>query len=236
MSERPRDDESTGRDDPGTDDPSAYGPSAYEPIDGTPDPDDVWDDRPAAAKRKREEQESQQAWGSWRQDREANRRKVLRSLVGLVVSVTGAALLAYGCSVLRGPQQVRLADEVSGYLLEPPSEQTQRLAGQFEAAGATGPAAGIYRASPDGRGDVLFVAGFGVDLPVEVLGGLLPPTTTGDARLEGRGGTLTCGATADGSRCLWKGAEIVGGTSAVGVAPEVLEQVTRDLRAGAISS
>jgi hypothetical protein len=68
-----------------------------------------------------------------------------------------------------------------------------------------------------------------------VLASLLPRTSH-DAPFEGRGGTLTCGPTSDGSRCLWKGAEIVGGTVGKGLTPEALERITRDLRAGAVRS
>lgn len=181
--------------------------------------------------RVRKEKEARQALGSWRQDREANRRKVLRSLVGLVVIVLATTLLAYGCSVLRGPAHVHLADEVSGFVLQPAAPDEESLRGRFEAAGAVGPAAGTYR----GTSDVLVVAGYGSDLPVEVLGTLLP-STSDDAAYEGRGGTITCGPTADGSRCLWKGSDIVGGTVGKGLTPEALERITRDLRAGAVRS
>jgi hypothetical protein len=198
-----------------------------EPID---ERDDGSGD-PELDPRVRKEKEATKALGSWRQDREANRRKVLRSLVGLVVIVLATTFLAYGCSLLRGPAQVHLADEFSGYTLLPATPSEESLRGRFEAAGAIGPAVGTYR----GTSDVLLVAGFGSDLPVEVLGSLLP-STSNDAPFEGRGGTLTCGPTSDGSRCLWKGAEIVGGTVGKGLTPEALERITRDLRAGAVRS
>jgi hypothetical protein len=206
-----------------------------EPVTALPPDDDAeLDDGsgdPELDPRVRKEAEARHALGSWRQDREANRRKVLRSLIGLVVIVLASALLAYGCSVLRGPAQVHLADEVSGFVLLPAGPQEESLRGRFEAAGAIGPAAGTYR----GTSDVLVIAGFGSDLPVEVLGSLLPDTSD-EAPYEGRGGTLTCGPTADGSRCLWKGAEIVGGTVAKGLPPQALADITRDLRAGAVRS
>jgi hypothetical protein len=186
----------------------------------------------AAAARKRKDEENVRAWGSWRQDRELNRRKVLRSLVGLVVAAVLCGLLAYGCSILRGPQQIRLAPEVSGFVLQPPDPATQELAGRFEAAGAVGPAAGVYR----GTDDVTLLAGYGAPLPVQVLDPLLPASTGDDVRYEGRGGTLTCGPTATGSRCVWKGAEVLGGTFADRIPPEALQTITRDLRAGAIRS
>ncbi len=190
-------------------------------LDGSGDPD--------LDPRVRKEKEARQALGSWRQDREANRRKVLRSLVGLVVIVFATAFVAYGCSVLRGPAQVHLADQSGGFVLQPASPQETSLRGQFEAAGAVGPAAGTYR----GTSDVLVVAGYGSKLPVEVLGSLLP-STSDDAAFEGRGGTITCGPTTDGSRCLWKGSEILGGTVGKGLTPQALAAITRDLRAGAV--
>ncbi|HSP36501.1 MAG TPA: hypothetical protein VLR26_01980 [Frankiaceae bacterium] len=180
----------------------------------------------------RKVEETKRAWGSWTQDREQNRRKVLRALVGLVVVTVLTGLLAYGCDVLRGPPQVRLNDQVAGYVLQPPTSETEQLAGRFEAAGATGPSARYYR----GPNLVLFVAGFSTELPVDVVAQLLPPSVSGDIDYEGRGGSLTCGATADGSRCLWKSSSIVGGTSAKGVPPDALEKVTRELRAGALRS
>ena len=192
------------------------------------EPEDV--DAAERARRDREEQ-GRLAWGSWRQDRALNRRKVLRSLVGLLVAVVLTGLLAYGCSLVRGPRHVRLNPVVSGLTLQPSTPDTQQLQGRFEAAGATGPAAGYYRGP---NGDVLFVAGYSTELPPDVLSSLLPPVTGSDLEYEGRGGPLNCGATANGSRCVWKSSDMVGGTAATGVAPNVLEQVTRDLRGGAI--
>jgi hypothetical protein len=181
--------------------------------------------------RRKTEEELRRAWGSWRQDRVANRRKVLRSLVWLVVIVVLTSLLAYGCDLLRGPPQVRLNAAVAGLTLQPPTGETERLRGQFEAAGAVGPAAGHYRGAET---DILLVAGIGKELPSGVLSELLPPVTGSDLEYEGRGGALNCGATAEGSRCVWKNGEIVGGTAASRLAPDVLERFTRDLRAGAL--
>lgn len=218
MSERPIDD---------GEQPDAVDHHARDPRELTAD---ELDELEMAAARRKFEQEQRQAWGKWRQDRELNRRKVLRSLIGLVVGAVLAGLLAYGCDAIKGPRHVGLAHEVGGYVLQPPTPDTQRVAGQLEAAGATGPAAGIYR----GPQDVLFVAGYSTDVPVDVVEQLLPPAVGADNDYQGRGGPLTCGATADGSRCVWKSSDIVGGTSARGVPPDQLEKITRDLRAGAI--
>lgn len=182
------------------------------------------------AARRKFQREQRAAWGSWKQDRELNRRKVKRSLVSLVVVAVLAGLLAYGCDALRGPRQVRFADTVSGYRLEPPTPQTDQLAGQLQADGAIGPAARYYR----GPGEVLLIAGYTTDIPTDVVGGLLPPVTGADNDYSGHGGPLTCGATAQGSRCVWKSSDLVGGTSASGMPPEALEKITRELRANAI--
>lgn len=191
-----------------------------------------------AAARRKFEREQRQAWGKWRQDRELNRRKVLRSLIGLVIGAVLAGFLAYGCNAIRGPRQVELADKVDDYLLQPPTAATQQLSGQFEAAGATGPAAGTYRGPsgvPNGGPiDVVFVAGYSTEIPLEVVEQLLPPVTGNDNEYREDGPPLTCGATADGSRCAWTGSDLVGGTSARGIAPEQLEKITRLLRAKAI--
>ena len=204
------------------DDDAGLDPSdELDELDGSGDPD--------LDPRMRKESEERKALGSWRQDREANRRKVLRSLVGLVVIVLATAFVAYGCSVLRGPAQVRPRQRVGRLRPAAGHPSGGGLRGQFEAAGAVGPAAGTYR----GTSDVLLVAGYGSKLPVEVLGSLLP-STSDDAAFEGRGGTITCGPTTDGSRCLWKGAEIVGGTVGKGLPPVALAAITRDLRAGAV--
>jgi hypothetical protein len=189
-------------------------------------------ENPAVAKRKRIEAEKRAAWGSWKQDREANRRKVLRSLVSLVVVALLTGFVAYGCDLLRGPRQLRLNDQVDGYVLQPPTAETEQLAGQFEAAGAVGPAARYYA----GPHQVLFVAGYSTELPTDVISSLLPPVVSGDSEYSGRGGPLNCGATADGSRCVWKSSDVVGATSAKGVSPTELEKTTRNLRAGAIKS
>jgi hypothetical protein len=183
-----------------------------------------------AAARRKFEQEQRQAWGKWRQDRELNRRKVMRSLVGLVIGAVLAGLLAYGCDAIRGPRQVELADKVDDYVLQPPSAATQQLSGQFEAAGATGPAAGTYR----GPNEVVFVAGYSTEIPLEVVEQLLPPVTGADNEYRNDGPAQTCGATADGSRCAWTSGDLVGGTTARGIPPEQLEKITRVLRAKAV--
>jgi hypothetical protein len=170
--------------------------------------------------------------GSWKQDREANRRKVLRSLVSLVVVALLTAFVAYGCDLLRGPRQVRLAEKVDGYVLQPSTAETEHLAGQFEAAGATGPAARYY----SGPHQVLFIAGYSTEIPADVLSSLLPTVVADEIEYKGRGGPLNCGTTADGSRCVWKSSDVVGGTSAKGVPVAELEKTTRDLRAGALGS
>jgi hypothetical protein len=177
------------------------------------------------------EREQRAAWGSWRQDREQNRKKVLRSLFGLLIGSVLAGFVAYGCSVFRAPQQVRFADTVSGYQLQPSTPDNEQLAGQLQAAGAVGPAARYYRG---GSGEVLLIAGYSTQIPTDVVSSLLPPVTADDNDLSGRGGPLNCGATAEGSRCVWKSTDLVGGTSARGMAPAALEKITRDLRAGAI--
>lgn len=202
---------------------------------GNSDPDDDWDpdawdpDAPDP-REKREAEDLHNAWGSWRPDRAANRRKTLRALVGLVVVSVTAGLFAYGCDLLRGPPQVRLNTEVGGYVLQPPTAETESLRGRFEASGAIGPAAAYYR----GPTDVLFLAGFGTELPTDVVDELLPPGIGADAEFDGRGGPLVCGPTIGGSRCLWKSGDVVGGTSGAGLPPDQLERITRDLRAGAL--
>jgi hypothetical protein len=200
----------------------------FEP--GLEDDEDPDYENPAVAKRKRIEAEKRAAWGSWKQDREANRRKVLRSLVSLVVVALLTGFVAYGCDLLRGPRQVRLNDQVADYVLQAPTSETEQLAGRFEAAGAVGPAARYY----SGPHQVLFVAGYSTELPTDVLSSLLPAVVSGELVYTGRGGPLDCGATADGSRCVWKSSDVVGGTSAKGVSPTELEKTTRDLRAGAL--
>lgn len=199
---------------------------------GFEDDEDPNYENPAVVKRKRIEDEKRAAWGSWKQDREANRRKVLRSLVWLVVVALLTAFVAYGCDLLRGPRQVRLNDHVAGYVLQPPTAENEQLAGQFEAAGAVGPTARYYT----GPNQVLFVAGYSTQLPTDIISSLLPPVVSGDIDYTGRGGPLNCGATAEGSRCVWKSGDIVGGTSAKGVPPAELENTTRDLRAGAFKA
>jgi hypothetical protein len=202
-----------------------------EPRPGEPEPEEFsLDELEMDAARRKFERQQREAWGTWRQDREQNRRKVLRSLIGLLIGSVLAGVLAYGCSALRAPREVRFADSVSGFELQPATSETDRLAGQLEAAGATGPEARYYR----GTDEVLLLAGYSTDLPTDVVASLLPPVTTGDNEYQGRGGPLECGATADGSRCVWKSTDLVGGTSARGMAPDTLEKVTRDLRAGAI--
>jgi hypothetical protein len=196
-----------------------------------PDPDEETELDPAAVKRRRNVEQERRALGSWRQDREMNRRKVLRSLVWLAIIVVLTSFLAYGCSQLRGPRQLELNPSVGTFALLAPTNETEQLRGQFEAAGATGPTAGRYR---NGATEVLLAVGVGTDLPTVVLGSLLPPVTGGESETPGRGGPVACGATATGSRCLWKSGDIVGGTSANGVSPEVLDGLTRDLRAGAV--
>jgi hypothetical protein len=185
---------------------------------------------PDEARRQREQEQERLAWGSWRQDRELNRRKVLRALVGLVVVIVASALLAYGCDAVRGPQQLKLEPSVAGLSLQPPTDETEQLRGSFEAAGAVGPAAGRYT---DGRTSTLFVVGIGQEIPITVLSGLLPASTA-DLDYDGPGGPVTCGPTADGSRCLWKNGDLVGGTAARGTPPEALAALTRELRGGAV--
>jgi hypothetical protein len=208
--------------------------SGEPPADGT-DAGEEFDDwgepLPSPRRRQQDEEQAKLAWGSWRQDRELNRRKVLRALVGLVVVSVLAGVVAYGCSILRGPPQLRLASRVGDFTLQSPSSDTERLAGQLNAAGAQGTTAGRYTGPP---GDVVIVAGISDEIPPEVLGQLLPDITVGDTVYDGRGGPLTCGATASGSRCVWQSGDVVAGSIAA-MPPEQLAAVSRDLRAGALS-
>src|SRR3954470_19559244 len=210
------------------------GVSGEPPADGT-DAGEEFDDwgepLPSARSKKDQEEQARLAWGSWRQDRELNRRKGLRALVGLVVVSVLAGVVAYGCSILRGPPQLQLAGRVGEFALQPPSSETERLAGRLEATGAQGTTAGRYVGPP---GDVVIVAGISDEIPPEVLGQLLPDITVGDTVYDGRGGPLTCGATASGSRCVWQSADVVAGSTA-GPPPEELARLSRDLRAGALS-
>ncbi len=209
------------------------GVSGDPPADGT-DAEEEFDDwgepLPRPQRKQVDEEQARQAWGSWRQDRELNRRKVLRALLGLGIAALLAGVVAYGCDILRGPPQLALAARVGDFTLQPPSSETEQLSGRLEAAGAQGPVAGRY-AGPGG--DVLIVAGISEEIPPEVLGELLPQITVGDTVYDGRGGPVTCGATASGSRCIWKSGDVVAGTSAARP-PEDLARVTRDLRAAAI--
>jgi hypothetical protein len=202
-----------------------------EPLrdDSADDSADAWDGR--ARRPDPPEEEVRRAWGSWRQDRELNRRKVLRSLVGLVVISVLTGLLAYGCSLLRSPRQVKLNSTASGLTLQSPTSETVQLTGAFEAAGADGATAGHYRGTGT---DVLLVAGYGQQLPTDLLSGLLPPVTGADLDYTGSGGPINCGATSNGSRCVWKSGDLLGGTAATGVAPDALERLTRDLRTSAL--
>jgi hypothetical protein len=183
---------------------------------------------PGDGQRRREEQE-RLAWGSWRQDRELNRRKVLRALLGLLVVVVLAGMFAYACDRIRGPQQLHLSSRVTDFTLQPPDDESQQLLGRYQAAGAVGPAVGRYTGPP---GTVLFAVGLGTALPTDVLARLLPDATGGDITFEGNGGPISCAPTAQGSRCVYKNGNEVGGTSAAGITPPALAEVTRTLRIG----
>jgi hypothetical protein len=192
---------------------------------------DEWGEELPPPRRKVEDEEAaRKAWGSWRQDREKNRRKVLRALVGLVVISVLAGVFAYGCDALRGPRQLVLSERVGDFALQAPTSETEQLQGRLEAAGAAGPVAGRY-AGP--AGEVTIVAGIGDELPPELLSSLLPDVTGDELVYEERGGPITCGATATGSRCVWKSADIVAGTTAA-TPPADLERISRDLRVGAV--